>query len=411
MADTFHWPDDSEFEALDREKGTVSHGAADPVPPKAPARPADARRANEDGQVALTAHVVSDSDDEFPLESKALVVPIRPAPYKVEIQPVEDEDTWYPSEDAPGIVAGQAGAAAQDATSNDLHARRVQKVETAEAWQELRARVSVVDNNRRIADIARWALPALGLIVVIETGWMLAGMVGGPKPAPTAAAPVATPVIDPSPAAANPSAASAPAPAAPGSLPVSSAAPPAPAGAGKAPAVVSANEPPAVPSIAPSIGTANRPVAESATAAAAATTPAAPGAVLIPLPFPVQVFEQGRLVGTLDGRPLPLSAGAHTLRLVNESMGFNAMQSVTIVPTKTTRVDVPTPTARVQLNAVPWAEVIIDGKSVGETPLGNVAVSIGPHTFVFRNPKYRDQTRTIVVSGQAPNRVSVDLTQ
>jgi hypothetical protein len=410
VADTFHWPDDSEFEALD----------LDPASPKGSTKPADTRRGSDEGQVAMTAHVMSDADDEFPVESKALVVPIRPTPQKVQIQPVEEDDAWYPSEDDHdgGVVSGVQGVApAPGAMVTDPEEPRDKKTQNAEAWQELRSRVSVIDTNRKIAGVARWALPALGLVVVIESGWMLAGMVGGPKPAATATAPLATPVADPSTTAANANAASTPAAPAPSS-PEPKAAATAPAAIGKTPAVVpasQASQSPAVPSIAPSIApslaAASRPAPEAAPAVATAPAPAAPGAVLISLPFQVQVFEQGRFVGIIDGGPLRLSPGAHTLRLVNESVGFNVTQSVTIAPTKTTRVDVPTPTARVQLNAVPWAEVIIDGKSVGETPLGNVAVSIGPHTFVFRNPKYREQTRTIVVSGQGANRVSVDLTQ
>jgi serine/threonine-protein kinase len=62
-----------------------------------------------------------------------------------------------------------------------------------------------------------------------------------------------------------------------------------------------------------------------------------------------------------------------------------------------------------QLNAVPWADVTIDGTAVGETPLGNVPVSIGPHTLVFRHPQLGEQTRTVVVTTQSPPRISVDL--
>jgi hypothetical protein len=67
------------------------------------------------------------------------------------------------------------------------------------------------------------------------------------------------------------------------------------------------------------------------------------------------------------------------------------------------------PTVRVQVNAVPWAEVTVDGASVGETPLGNVSMSIGPHMLVFRHPQFGEQTRNVVITDQAPMRISVDL--
>jgi hypothetical protein len=67
------------------------------------------------------------------------------------------------------------------------------------------------------------------------------------------------------------------------------------------------------------------------------------------------------------------------------------------------------PSVRLQLNAVPWADVTIDGTSVGETPLGNVSTAIGPHTIVFRHPQLGEETRSVIVTTQSPMRISVDL--
>lgn len=387
MADTFRWPlDDEEVEALDLENNTV--------------RPIEADAGFRQVEAGLQA---GPDDDEFPVESKALVVPIRPGAQKVEIKSVVDDDAWFPSEDGEDAasVVTPSQDKDEDEDAGNPETRREKAVQTSEAWQELRSRVSVVDSNRRIAGIARWALPLLGLIVVMESGWLLAGVVAGPKPAAAVTAPVATPVAGSTTTSPPDSAASStPNGTVSGTSPATSPVAAAPA----APSFIA-------PSIAPSIAFANLRAPETTAATVAVPAPNAPGAALISLPFQVQVFEGGRFIGIIDGGPLALSPGSHTLRLVNESMGFNVTQSVTVAPTKTTRITVPMPTARVQLNAVPWAEVTIDGKSVGETPLGNVPVSIGPHTFVFRNPMYREQTRTIVVSGQGANRISVDLTQ
>lgn len=38
------------------------------------------------------------------------------------------------------------------------------------------------------------------------------------------------------------------------------------------------------------------------------------------------------------------------------------------------------------IDATPWAEVTLDGKRIGETPLANVRASPGPHTLVLKNP-------------------------
>jgi len=63
----------------------------------------------------------------------------------------------------------------------------------------------------------------------------------------------------------------------------------------------------------------------------------------------------------------------------------------------------------VNLNAVPWAEVWIDNKRIGETPIGNVPLPIGPHEVVFRHPQFGEKRQAIEVTASAPVRVSIDM--
>jgi hypothetical protein len=72
-------------------------------------------------------------------------------------------------------------------------------------------------------------------------------------------------------------------------------------------------------------------------------------------------------------------------------------------------VAVALPNGVLSLNAEPWAEVWIDGQKVGETPLGNVSVPIGPHEIVFRHPQLGEQRHAVTVTQAAPVRVSVDM--
>ena len=56
--------------------------------------------------------------------------------------------------------------------------------------------------------------------------------------------------------------------------------------------------------------------------------------------------------------------------------------------------------------------MLIDGKPVGETPIGNLEFPIGPHRVVFRHPVHGEQTRTVVLAaGAARCAFSVDLRQ
>lgn len=48
------------------------------------------------------------------------------------------------------------------------------------------------------------------------------------------------------------------------------------------------------------------------------------------------------------------------------------------------------------LEATPWAEVELDGKSIGETPLANVPVAPGAHTLLFKNPENGKAVKRVV---------------
>jgi len=104
------------------------------------------------------------------------------------------------------------------------------------------------------------------------------------------------------------------------------------------------------------------------------------GWVSVKAPFTLEIREQGRLIGTTDADRLMLAAGRHEL-----------------------------PMGTINLNAAPWAEVWIDGRRVGETPIGNLSVSIGPHEVVFKHPQLGEKRHAISVTLDAPVRLSVDM--
>ena len=95
-------------------------------------------------------------------------------------------------------------------------------------------------------------------------------------------------------------------------------------------------------------------------------------------PFTMEIREQGRLLGTSDAERLMMAAGRHELDLVNDTLGYRASR-VVVVPGQGVARSLELPMGVVNLNAAPWAEVWIDGRRVGETPIGNLNVSIGPH--------------------------------
>ena len=67
------------------------------------------------------------------------------------------------------------------------------------------------------------------------------------------------------------------------------------------------------------------------------------------------------------------------------------------------------PKGSIAINALPWADVWIDGERIGETPIGNLQLAIGPHEILFRHPELGEQKYATTVTLSAPARVSVDL--
>ena len=142
-----------------------------------------------------------------------------------------------------------------------------------------------------------------------------------------------------------------------------------------------------------------------------AGAPAGPAAgwLTVSSPVALQVMEGQQVIGTSEAARIMLPAGRHDLRFVNEALGFSELRTVQVTAGGSASVRVALPTAPLSLNAVPWAEVWVDGTRVGETPIGNHLVPIGIHEVVFRHPEFGERRQTVLVSLKTPGRVSVDM--
>jgi hypothetical protein len=139
--------------------------------------------------------------------------------------------------------------------------------------------------------------------------------------------------------------------------------------------------------------------------------PVAPlaGWISVKLPFVADIREKGKLLGTTEADRLMLAAGTHELEFVNQTLGFQLTRTVQVGAGRVMPVALPLPRGSVNLNAAPWAEVWLDGVRVGETPIGNLAVPIGPHEIVFKHPQFGEKRHAVSVTAGAPVRVSVDM--
>jgi hypothetical protein len=153
------------------------------------------------------------------------------------------------------------------------------------------------------------------------------------------------------------------------------------------------------------------PVTSRATAVNAVATPAAmvAGHLSVSAPVAMRVYERGRLVATTEIDSIMLSAGSHELEFVNDTVGYRVARAVRIHPNQTTALRLVPPMGRLNINAVPWAEVWIDNERVGETPLGNLPTRIGSRQITFRHPELGERRTTVLVTLASPARVGIDM--
>lgn len=133
------------------------------------------------------------------------------------------------------------------------------------------------------------------------------------------------------------------------------------------------------------------------------------GWVTIAAPVDVQLYENQRLIGTSQSDRIMVSAGRHDIEVVSEALGYRAAKTVQVPPGKVAPIKLEWPRGTMSVNALPWAEVWIDGERIGETPIGNLSLAIGPHEIVFRHPEFGELRHAATVTLNAPARVSVDL--
>jgi PEGA domain len=135
------------------------------------------------------------------------------------------------------------------------------------------------------------------------------------------------------------------------------------------------------------------------------------GWLSIAAPFDVEVTERDDVIATSGASKIMLAAGRHDIALANRRLGYHATRTIEVAAGKTMTLKVDAPNAAVNVNARPWADVTVDGNSLGQTPIASVLLSIGTHEMIFRHPQFGERRQTIVVSANAPNRIAVDLTK
>ncbi len=123
----------------------------------------------------------------------------------------------------------------------------------------------------------------------------------------------------------------------------------------------------------------------------------------------VHVLDGDRVLGSSGDSPIVAPAGQHEFEFVNSAIGYRERRIVDVKAGLITPISVDVPNGTLNINAVPWATVWIDGNSFGETPLGNLSVVPGEHEIVFRHPQLGERREKTIVRTDGTTRVSVNL--
>jgi hypothetical protein len=123
----------------------------------------------------------------------------------------------------------------------------------------------------------------------------------------------------------------------------------------------------------------------------------------------VQLYEGGKLLGSNLSDRIMVASGSHQIELVNEALGYRVTRNVSVAPGKVESVNLKLPMGSIAINAIPWAEVWVDGEKAGDTPIGNLPATIGKHEVTFRHPELGEAHQAVTVTMSGPARLSVDL--
>lgn len=128
-------------------------------------------------------------------------------------------------------------------------------------------------------------------------------------------------------------------------------------------------------------------------------------------PVLLQLRAAGDLIGNTENDRVMLPAGQHDIEMRNDALGFVRTQRVTVAAGRTSEVRVPLPNGLLSINAVPWAQVWLDGEPLGDTPLANIERPIGNYRVTLRHPQLGERQATVTVSLKETARLGVDMRQ
>jgi len=123
----------------------------------------------------------------------------------------------------------------------------------------------------------------------------------------------------------------------------------------------------------------------------------------------VQLFENGKLLGSNRIDRIMLPVGRHEIDIVNEALAYQERRIVQVAAGQVSSLTLKWPTGGLSINAVPWAQAFVDESPVGETPIANIQVPVGQHEITFRHPQLGERRSSVTVTAGQTAKVGIDL--
>ena len=123
----------------------------------------------------------------------------------------------------------------------------------------------------------------------------------------------------------------------------------------------------------------------------------APGWVEISSEVPVEIFADGERLGTTEDGRLSLPAGIHQVEVANDRLGFRDTVELEIEAGELATHSVVLPFGYLRVDGPPGADVWIEGRLVGQTPLRDTPTPIGTREVVVRHPEAGERRELVVI--------------
>jgi hypothetical protein len=122
--------------------------------------------------------------------------------------------------------------------------------------------------------------------------------------------------------------------------------------------------------------------------------------------IPLDVYFEGKRIGTTDDGQLLVPPGAHRFELVSRRYAYRGDLTLTLEPGQMVTHTVSLPSGVLRVRGAAGTEVWVEGERIGALPIADVSVPIGTREVVFRHPQHGERRQVIEVGAAAPAEIS-----